>query len=140
MFKVLAHTADIALEVQADDLNSLFIDAANGWKNIVIENSETQLHNVRSVKLASLEAEDLLVQWLSELNYFLTVHQWIMHEIQSLNIRTAKNELILEADVGGETLDAERHYIYCDIKAVTYHQLNIEKIANQYQTRIIFDL
>lgn len=140
MFKILAHTADIALEVQAHDLNALFIDAANGWKNIVVENSETQLRNVRKVKLTSLEAEDLLVQWLSELNYFLTVHQWIMHEIKRLNIRTTEDRWTLEAEVGGETLDSERHYIYCDIKAVTYHQLNIEKIANRYQTRIIFDL
>lgn len=140
MFKVLAHTADIALEVQAGDLNALFIDAAKGWKNIVVENSETQLSNMRRVNLTSVEAEDLMVQWLSELNYFLTVHQWIMHEIQTLNIRSTEKELILEAEIGGETLDSERHYIYCDIKAVTYHQLNIEKIANQYHTRIIFDL
>jgi len=140
MFKVLAHTADIALEVQAGDLNALFTDAARGWKNIVLENSETQFHDLRRIKLISAEAEDLMVLWLSELNYYLTVHQWIMHEIKSLDIRSAKNELILEAEVGGETLDSERHYIYCDIKAVTYHQLNIEKIANQYHTRIIFDL
>lgn len=140
MFKVLAHTADIALEVRAGDLNLLFIDAARGWKNIVVENSETQFSNVKRIKLTSLEAEDLMVQWLSELNYFLTVHQWIMHEIKNFNIRSAGKELILEAEVSGETLDSERHYIYCDIKAVTYHQLNIEKNANQYHTRIIFDL
>jgi SHS2 domain-containing protein len=140
MFKVLAHTADIALEVQAGDLNSLFIDAAKGWKNIVVENSDTQFDNMRRVKLTSVEAEDLMVLWLSELNYFLTVHQWIMHEIRRLDICSVGNELMLEAEVSGETLDSERHYIYCDIKAVTYHQLNIKKIANQYHTRIIFDL
>lgn len=140
MFKVLAHTADIALEVQGDDLNALFIDAARGWKNIVIENSETRLRDKRKLKMTSFEVEDLLIQWLSELNYFLTVHQWILHEIKSLNIHSVENELILEAEIGGEPLDSERHYIYCDIKAVTYHQLNIEKVANQYHTRIIFDL
>ena len=53
MFKVLAHTADIALEVQGDDLNALFIDAARGWKNIVIENSETRLRNKRKLKMTT---------------------------------------------------------------------------------------
>ena len=41
MYKVLAHTADVALEVQSNDLETLFIDAAKGWKDVVLEDSET---------------------------------------------------------------------------------------------------
>jgi SHS2 domain-containing protein len=140
MYKVLDHTADVALEVQAGDLETLFIDAAKGWKVVVLEDSETSFQQTRAVKLTSFEPEDLLVQWLGELNYLLTVHQWVMHEVWDLKLKTPLDEWHLEAQIAGEPLNPQKHYIYSDIKAVTYHQLDIKKVDGEYRTKIIFDL
>jgi SHS2 domain-containing protein len=140
MYKVLAHTADVALEVQSGDLETLFIDAAKGWKDVVLEDSETSFLQTRTVNLTSFEPEDLLVLWLSELNYFLTVHQWVVHDVKHLKLKVSADEWRLEAEINGEALNSAKHYIYCDVKAVTYHQLNIQEVNGQYQTRIVFDL
>ena len=140
MFKILSHTADVALEVQAGNLEALFAEAAEGWKYIVVEKSQIKPAQVRRVTLSSFEAEDLLIQWLSELNYFLTVHRWILHKAERIELQSSENEWRLDAEISGEFLDTERHYIYCDIKAVTYHQLNIRKVGGQFFTKIIFDL
>jgi SHS2 domain-containing protein len=140
MYKILAHTADIALEVQAGDLESLFRDAARGWKEIVLEDAETASQQTRTIKLSSFEPEDLLVQWLGELNYFLTVHQWVMHEVSELKLHSPEDEWRLKAQITGEPLNPQKHYIYSDIKAVTYHQLDIKKVNGEYRTKIIFDL
>lgn len=140
MYKVVSHTADVALEVRAGNLESLFAEAAEGWKHIVVEDSPTKPAQVRRVALFSFETEDLLIQWLSELNYFLTVHQWVLHKAERVKLESSENEWRLEAEISGEFLDADRHYIYCDIKAVTYHQLNIRKAGGQFFTKIIFDL
>ncbi|RMI19918.1 MAG: hypothetical protein D6681_02630, partial [Calditrichaeota bacterium] len=76
-----------------------------------------------------------------ELNYFLTVDFWVLHDVVrlTLNHRT-ENRWELTAEVSGETLDPERHYIYFDIKAITYHQLSIQEENGCYRTRIIFDI
>ncbi len=141
MFKILSHTADIALEVQAANLESLFTEASRGWKEMVFEDSETRPAETRSVRLSSPEAEDLLVQWLSELNYFLTVRQWVFHQCELVSLQRSGVMWELDAQVSGEALDPARHYIYFDIKAVTYHQLEIKETnGGGYQVRIVFDI
>jgi SHS2 domain-containing protein len=123
MYKVLAHTADVALEVQSGDLETLFIDAAKGWKDVVLEDSETSFLQTRTVNLTSFE-----------------VHQWVVHDVKHLKLKVSADEWRLEAEINGEALNSAKHYIYCDVKAVTYHQLNIQEVNGQYQTRIVFDL
>ncbi|MCK6623398.1 MAG: archease [Calditrichaceae bacterium] len=140
MFKILSHTADIALDVRAANLESLFTEASRGWKEMVFEDSETRPAKTRSVRLASPEAEDLLVQWLSELNYFLTVRQWVFHQTEQFSLHGAAGEWTLDARISGERLDPQRHYIYFDIKAVTYHQLKIEQTGGEFRVQIVFDI
>jgi SHS2 domain-containing protein len=46
----------------------------------------------------------------------------------------------LEAEVHGEKTDPERHTIYTEIKAITFHALQIEHLDGGWKARIIFDL
>lgn len=140
MFKILSHTADIALDVRAANLESLFSEAARGWKEMVFEDSETRPAETRGIQLSSPEIEDLLVQWLSELNYLLTVRQWVFHQSERFSLQQSGAVWRLDAQVCGEALAPERHYIYFDIKAVTYHQLEIRQSGGEYQVRIVFDI
>ena len=43
-------------------------------------------------------------------------------------------------EINGEPLDHDRHYIYFDIKAVTYHQMEIEEKDGRFQTKVVFDI
>ena len=140
MFTVFSHTADIGLDLQASNLETLFIEAANGWRTMVFEDSEINAVSRHRISLAAADPEDLLVQWLSELNYFLTVHRWVFHAVTALSLQNDDAKWSLRASIDGESLDSDRHYIYFDIKAVTYHQLNIAETADGYRTRVIFDI
>ncbi len=141
MFSILeTHTADVGIEVSGKTLEELFQEAARGWKTLVLENAPTQEHERREIHLRATDINDLLVQWLSELNFFLTAQQWVFHDVVSLAIKTTGKTYRLSAIVAGEPYDPEKHYIYFDIKAVTYHQLNIQYKGGQYTTRVIFDI
>lgn len=140
MYKVLSHTADVGIEVRADSLEELFIDAAKGWKFLVLENSPTRPRQMREITLNDTMPEDLLVQWLSELNFYLTARHWLLHDITAFTLRKESKTWHLSATVTGEPLDPERHYLFLDIKGVTYHQLNIEPVNGHFRTRIIFDI
>ncbi len=142
MFKLVEHTADVALEISAESLESLFLETAAGFKAMVLEDSAILSETSRKVELAASELEDLLVQWLSELNYFITVHYWLANEVAefSLQFSEAENEWKLQAEITGEPLDHDRHYIYFDIKAVTYHQMKITQTDGQFSTKVVFDI
>ena len=134
------HTADIGLEVSGNTLEELFTEAALGWKHLVLEDSPTAPKEKKTVQLTASDLNDLLVQWLSELNYLLNAHFWVLDSIEQINIQKTNGTYTLNATITGEPLDSDRHYIYFEIKAVTYHQLNIEKKGGKFRTRIIFDI
>ena len=50
------------------------------------------------------------------------------------------SELHLEADVSGEIFDPARHTIFTEIKAVTFHDLQLERDESGWKAQIIFDL
>lgn len=139
MYKILSHTADIGLDLRAADLNNLFKEAAKGWQHLVLEDSRIQGKERRRVRLGADDPQDLLVQWLSELNYFLTVEQWVFYEATELTVENS-GEWTLTAVISGEHFDPQQHYIYFEIKGVTYHQLRIHNTSRGYQTRVVFDI
>lgn len=140
MYKILSHTADIALEVQASTLPELFVEAARGFHDLLLEDAEVRPGRRRQIELRSDAPEDLLVLWLSELNYFVTVHAWLWREVENFSLAAEEGIWRLTATVSGESLDEARHYLYFDIKAVTYHQLAIVETPEGVQTRIVFDI
>lgn len=141
MFKIISHTADIGIEVEAVDWEQLFKEAARGWKALVFEDSSIQGKENKPVNLEAQTVEELLVDWLNELNYFLTVHFWVFDKVLNLRIsQTGEMGWKLQAEVSGEPYNQDRHYIYFDIKAVTFHQLQIRYDNGKLKTRIFFDI
>ncbi len=140
MYKIISHTADIGLELEAPDLVSLFKEAAKGWKALVFEDAEIYPQEKKAVTLAAASPEELLVNWLSELNYYLTVHYWVYAETVELRVESNSETWRLQANIRGEPFDEDRHYIYFDIKAVTFHQLKIERRDGKMKVRIFFDI
>lgn len=89
------------------------------------------------VHIESSTLEDLLVDYLSELLYVYSVEYVVMNDF---------NVIIKETDDGykltgvalGEPLDKNRHAINMEIKAVTYHELEIN--LKEGFAKVLFDI
>jgi SHS2 domain-containing protein len=140
MFKIISHTADVGIDISGTSLEELFIEAARGWKQCVLEDSPTKSAEERRVELNADSLEDLMVRWLNELNYFLTVHRWILHEVEDARVHAEDPNWKLDFLIMGEPMNFGIHEICMEIKSVTYHQLEIQELNGLYKTRIIFDI
>ena len=132
----LDHTADGGILVQAPDLKELFARAAWGMFSLV-----TDVDTVRPVERSRfrIEASDLaalMVNWLSELNYRHVTEHRLFGKFSIIEI----GEKWLLAEVEGERFDPTRHKIFTEIKAVTFHDLRVERDDRGWKTQIIFDL
>jgi len=78
----------------------------------------------------------LMVAWLSELLYLHEVEGLLLCDFALAEI----DESRVTGVVGGEVFDEGRHSIKTEVKAVTYHQLEIREQAGRWQARIIFDI
>jgi SHS2 domain-containing protein len=132
-FEEIEHTADRALRIYGSNLQELLVNAAHGMNSFMVEASAaTSTPVVKSVELEAVDAEDLLVEWLSELAFWaetemLVFFRFELHEVSSTR---------LKATVYGNRVDQlEKH-----IKAVTYHNLEVVQTAAGLTATVVFDV
>ncbi|HEX2869031.1 MAG TPA: archease [Ignavibacteriales bacterium] len=140
-YRFIEHTADIAVEVRGGRLEDLFSNSAEAWLETVLGSDFIPyINDVKDVTLRELSSEELLVGFLSELNYLLFVHRWIPARVSGLTIEKKGEEFLLIARLEGEEFSLERHSLKEEIKAVTFHNMNIVKQRGEFVTRIVFDI
>jgi len=126
------HTADWALRVWAPTLEELFVDAAQGMYELAGAKPSPNLTERRRVELSAEDHESLLVAWLQELLYFT--------ESEGLVFGEFKVELLDPPQLIAEVAGEQAGRLDKVIKAVTYHNLNIRRTPEAYETTIVFDV
>lgn len=134
-YRIIEHTADVGIEARGQTLKKAFENAASGMLSIMIDPEKVGEEESYSLKVKGRDEKELLVAFLSELLYKYEVNDFLPKSVD-ISLLTDKN---LKAKVYGEKLDLKRHIIDTQIKAVTYHQLEIEKHKN-WKVRVIFDI
>jgi len=133
-FEELSHTADLEIRVWGEDLDSLFSAAADGMFHLSgIEDYEEGFSSVtESISLDAMDYEGLLILFLEELLYRLT-EDYMLFSIDKVSIST---DFSLKAKLRGTQIRSYQR----DIKAVTYHRLNIRKMEQGFEVNIVFDI
>jgi SHS2 domain-containing protein len=132
-FEEMEHTADWSLRVRGRDLRELLVNAARGMVSLIVADPADLPDDVeQDLDLDSIDAESLLVDWLSELAYWaeaemLIFHQFEMHDVTSTALWATIR--------GGHAADLTKH-----IKAVTYHNLEIIKTETGLEATVVFDV
>ena len=129
-FKEIDNTADAALHVWGDTLPAVFQQAAHGLFTLAGARTEGASIIFKAISLEANDMETLLVNFLSELLFYL--NSGILFQIDHLEINGYRLEGRL---VGGKVTEIQR-----EIKAITYHQIQIIHTGNQFQTDIVLDI
>ncbi len=131
-FRELAHAADWELEAWAPDLPALLEQAARGMYAISGVKLQPEARQTRSIQLEARDAESLLVRFLSEL-LWLEQDQNLSFDDFTLQIDA---RLHLEATLtGGKIASLDK-----EIKAVTYHNLELRSENDGLHVNIVFDV
>lgn len=130
------HTGDIGIVVTAPDRGQLYERAAWGLFSVLTNPSAVEPREAHAVTVDGTDPEDLMVKWLSELN-FLHVTQHVLFSRFTID---DLDDTRLAATAWGEPVDPGRHTVYTEVKAITYHQLAIEETDDGWRVQIIFDM
>ena len=135
-FEVLDHTADIGIIVYGEDLKALFENAGEAFFHLITDMKRVRRRIRRRIEIRKESLERLMVDWLSELLY--------LHDVENLLFKEFKVESVgengLKAIAKGEPFQEGVHVIKTEVKAVTYHQIEVRKENGKWRARIIFDL
>ncbi|MEN8242580.1 MAG: archease [Chloroflexota bacterium] len=130
-FEEIEHTADWALRVWAPNHAELFRQAAIGMNQLSELELDSTVPLVEELSLAAIDIESLLVSFLSEL-VFLGEQDDLGFDGFDLSI----DRLRLLAKLSGGKIISQKK----EIKAVTYHNLEVIEIEGGFQVVIVFDV
>jgi len=118
-------TADVAFEAWGSTLEELFISSATALLRTM---SATPRNVARRqeliIRLEQEELDLLLFSFLQELIFYKDARQLLLHA-DTVGIDGKPGAYSLVAHVSGEQIDAVRHHLLVDVKAVTLQHLRV---------------
>ncbi|MEW5924445.1 MAG: archease [Candidatus Zixiibacteriota bacterium] len=131
-------TADVGMVVTGQTLNELFIDAARGMTEIIVDPDGLDDRREVRIELEADNLDDLFFIWLSEIIYHKDADSFL---VKKGDIDFDFGDRIrLRAKLQGDTIDKSRHTLKTDVKAVTLYRLKVEQINDHWQGEAVFDL
>lgn len=130
-FEEIEHTADWALRVWAPSPSELFRQAAIGMNSLCEVKLDQSTRIEEKLELSAIDLESLLVSFLSELVYYGEEEATAFDRF-SIEI----NGVRLKAEMVGAPVVSRKK----EIKAVTYHNLEIVETDSGFEVVIVFDV
>ena len=135
-FEELSHTADWSLRVWAADLAHLFVETARGMNALAGVKLAEKPRVRRTFSASAQDTESLLVSFLSELVYHIEQDNLAFDDFDlSVDLEDGQPGRLAAILRGAPILSLDKA-----IKAVTYHNLQIQQTARGYEIEIVFDV
>jgi SHS2 domain-containing protein len=135
-YRLLNHTADLGMCVNGVSLKKLYENAGKALLEQLVILKQSSGGEKLSISLSAADHADLMVKWLSEILYIFNGENLVVEDIRVKSIR--ENHINSTLTITPFTPD--KHDLIREIKAVTYHQIEVKKENNLWITRVIFDL
>lgn len=132
-YENLEHTADVMIKAYGSTIERCFENAAYGMMDQILQVASVEPKVVENFSVEGATKEDLLYNFLSELLFIFDAKRMALSEFHV----TVKDGS-LECRCLGERFDRERHSPKQEIKAVTYHMLEVNE--SEPSVTVLFDV
>lgn len=139
-YEVLEHKADLKIRVFGKTKEELFLNAVLAMGSGLRPIDKEQRIKNRKIKVKSDNLETLLVDFLSEVLYLIQINKEIYTDVKFKKLSDPSmdsGQAELEAELSGQKVERFGE----DIKAVTYHNLDVHQEKDgTWQAAILFDI
>jgi SHS2 domain-containing protein len=135
-YSIIDHTADLGITVRGTDIRDLFEEAARSITHLMVRANPAKETKTVKLSVTGCDSADLMVRWLGEILYLLEGENKVVIHMEIDSISPAS----LDATLKTVPFDPNTDEILYEIKAVTYHQIEVAEKGNHWEARIIFDL
>ena len=130
------HTADLGFEVWAPSLPGLFAEAVEALAELCYDRERVVSADTRPLEVAGATTEERLVHWLQEVYFWLERDLWLAAAADGVELTGN----VVRGRVHGEPYDPSRHTLHTEIKAITYHQLEVRREERRWRTTVVVDV
>ncbi|MEO2240567.1 MAG: archease [Euryarchaeota archaeon] len=137
----IEHTADAAFRVWADSLEELLVEAAKALFDLITDLDAVEPRE--EVRIEVTEAEDeveLLHDWLEEIHFQHEVNGLLFSEFEVDELERTDDGWRAAGTAKGEPYDPDRHPFHTEVKAITYHNMRVEREDGRWVAEYVVDL
>jgi len=133
-YKILPHPADVKVQAFGKTKEELFLNAMIGMMEILKPKIKSPKSKIKSkIAVESIDLDSLLVDFLNEVLYLSQVNKEVYNDIKFRKFTDKR----LEGELTGNKIELFGE----DIKAVTYHGLEIKKNKKGlWEVTVLFDI
>ena len=135
-YRLIDHTADLRMQVFGADLKELFVNAAQAMFAQIVDTDTLKGLEETNIRVTGTDWPDLMVNWLRELLFLWNGGEMLVKTSDILSL----SEYCLSAKVKFDPYNPDHHFIDSEIKAVTYHQIEVTGGSAGWESKIIFDV
>ena len=140
-YEYLEHTADLFFRAFGKTLGECFGNAAKAMFSAMIERASVKPAVKKTIRLESSDLLLLMHDWLSESLFLFETKGLVFRDFDVIIEKKKRGALyVLSAVLSGERFDRKKHVILTDVKAVTYHDLVVEKRNSQWIAEVLCDI
>ena len=136
-YKLLDHATDAVIEVTAASLDEAFRIAGQAVADITLDTKAVTEKDERRIAVSGERLDYLLFNWLEAVIYQIITEGFAISRISSTISKNTKYNI--EATVFGEPIDLKKHGFKVEIKAPTFHEMEIKQSDN-VTMRFLLDL
>lgn len=134
-YKSLEHATDAIFEVTAPNLEEAFVIAAKSVIETILDVNAIEEKEEKTLVVSGKDLSYLLYNWLEEL-IILTITDGFAAKRITLNIEKNSEYRIL-ARFWGEKIDIKKHHFKVEIKAPTFHEMEIRQNGTIYMKYLL---
>jgi len=139
-FEFLEHTADVYVAAYGSNLEEAFENSATAMFETMTDTKQVRASEEDRLEVIARDEEDLLYSWLEALLLKFEVDGRLYSRFKVESINSISEGFILRAKMWGESYNRERHKSRTDVKAVTYHRMEILKTDSDLTVKFILDI
>ena len=138
MYETVDHTGDVALRIRAESFAELVREGIRGIASLLYEGEPPESDPTERWRrlISGVDREDTFVQALSEALHWMQDAGRVPLEIR---VRELPGNAV-EVELAGVCADGERCRRVEEIKAVTYHALEIRETEEGLETTVVLDV
>jgi SHS2 domain-containing protein len=138
-FRYLDHMTDAIVEAYGNSLDEAFENSAKGLINTMIDLKQISPDQEYEIIATGYDLKSLLYDWLEKVMLGLLIDNIALSDFK-VKISERNSNYYLKGLTKGEALDLKKHHYKVEIKAVTYHEMEIKQAENIFTTRFLLDL
>lgn len=137
-YRFTDHTADVAVESEAETLADLFRLNYDALREVLYGTcaiDDTGFHDELKITLSEDTDEELIINFLNEMNFVINVKKLYCGHLKGISVENHRLSCSLKFQENPENFSLKH-----EVKSVTHHGVYISFENGSYKTKIVYDI